>query len=99
LASHKRQLAARKAHFEGLHSATWAEATTGISMLQLNVEDKNRADDLIKELFYEYLIADVQELNLHMLVRTWIKDGKERIWFNQNQLTMITTDEKIPLIK
>jgi hypothetical protein len=34
-----------------------------------------------------------------MLVRTWIKDGKERIWFNQNQLTMITTDEKIPLIK
>jgi len=34
-----------------------------------------------------------------MLVRTWIKDGKERIWFNQNQLTMITTDDKIPLIK
>ena len=33
LASHKRQMAARKAHFEGLHSATWAEATTGISML------------------------------------------------------------------
>lgn len=68
-------------------------------MLQLNVEDKNRADDLIKELFYDYLIADVQELNLHMLVRTWIKDGQERIWFNQNQLTMITTDDKIPQIK
>ena len=34
-----------------------------------------------------------------MLVRTWVKDGKERIWFNQNQLTMITTDDKIPLIK
>ena len=99
LASHKRQLAARKAHFEGLHSATWSEATTGISMLQLNVEDKNRADDLIKELFYDYLVADVQELNLHMLVRTWIKDGKERIWFNQNQLTMITTDDKISLLK
>jgi uncharacterized protein involved in tolerance to divalent cations len=99
LASHKRQLAARKAHFEGLHSATWSEATTGISMIHLNVEDKNRADDLIKELFYEYLVADIQELSLHMLVRTWIKDGKERIWFNQNQMTMITTDEKIPLIK
>lgn len=82
VASHKRQLAARKAHFEDLHSATWSEATTGISMIQLNVEDKNRADDLIKELFYDYLIADVQELNLHSLVRTWIADGKERIWYN-----------------
>lgn len=68
-------------------------------MIQLNVEDKNRANDLIKELFYDYLIADVQELNLHSLVRTWIADGKERIWYNQNQLTMITTDDKIPAIK
>jgi len=99
LASHKRQFAARKAKFEGLHSATWSEATTGISMVHLNVEDKTRADDLIKELFYDYLVADIQELNLHMLVKTWIKDGKERIWFNQNQLTMITTDDKISLLK
>jgi uncharacterized protein involved in tolerance to divalent cations len=99
VASHKRQLAARKAKFETTHSNAWSEATTGISMLQINVEDKNRADDLIKELFYDYLVADILELNLHMLVRTWIKDGKERIWFNQNQLTMITTDDKISLLK
>jgi len=99
IASHKRQMAARKAHFEGAHSATWSEATTGISMVQINVEDKNRADELIKELFWDYLVADVLELNLHMLVKTWIAGGKERIWFNQNQLTMITTDDKISLLK
>lgn len=67
--------------------------------MQLNVEDKGKAEELIRDLFFDYLIADVQELNLHMLVSTWIKDGKERIYYNQNLLTMITTDDKISELK
>lgn len=98
LASHKRQFAARKANFEDKHSNTWSEATTGISIMQIDVEDRIRADELIHGLFYEFLVADVEELNLQVLVQTWIKDGKERIWTNQNLITMITSDEKVPQV-
>jgi len=66
--------------------------------MQIDVEDRIRADELIHGLFYEFLVADIEELNLHSLVQTWIKDGKERIWTNQNLITMITTDEKVPQV-
>ena len=92
LASHKRQFAARKAHFENQHSNTWSEATTGITVIEINVENRNKADELIKDLFYDYLVADIEELNVNQLTRTWIKDGDERIWNNQNKLTIMTTD-------
>lgn len=98
LASHKRQFAARKAKFEEAHANAWSEATTGITVIELNVESRNRADELIHDLFYDYLIADVEELNVHQLTRTWVRDGNERIWNNQNKLTMVTTDEKLPLV-
>lgn len=98
IASHKRQFAERKAKFEKKHSNTWPDASTGISVIELNVENENRAEQLIKDLFYDYLIADVEYFNVPTLSRTWIKDNKERIWGNQNKLTMVTTDEKVPLV-
>jgi len=66
--------------------------------MQIDVDDKRRGEELIQGLFYEFLVADVEELNLHTLSQTWIKDGHERIYLNQNLLTFITTDEKVPQV-
>jgi hypothetical protein len=34
-----------------------------------------------------------------MMVKTWVKDGKERIYYNQNTLTIITADDRISELK
>lgn len=90
---------ARKAHFEDQHANTWSEATTGVSLVEVNIDHRGKSEELIKDLFWDFTIADVQEFQRQTLSRIWVKDGKERIWSNQNQLTIVTTDDKLSLLK
>lgn len=99
LASHIRQMKARKAHFEKEHSNTWSEATTGMSIIEVNIDNRLKAEELIKDLFWDFTIADVQEFERQTQSRIWVKDGRERIWGNQNLLTLVTTDDKLGKVK
>jgi len=51
---------------------------------------------MISELFYETLIADIEEIKTN-IVRTFItKDGKEPYYNDQIRITAIASDERLP---
>jgi hypothetical protein len=53
-------MAERRLSFEKQFRNVWATGPTGVSLVQLTIEDKEKAEDLISKLFYKTLVADVE---------------------------------------
>lgn len=87
-------MAARRAHFEQRFRNVWSTGPTGVSFVQLTIDDPNKAEDLIAELFHKTLVADVEQYK-QRIVRTFIEDGHEAIYGDVNKLIMITGDDRV----
>jgi len=51
-------MAERRAKFEKQFKHVWSSGPTGVSMVHYTLDDSNSADELLKVLFKDTLIAD-----------------------------------------
>lgn len=88
-------MAERRADFEKQFRNVWATGPTGVSLVQLTIEDKEKAEDLISKLFYKTLVADVEQLKRD-IKRTFLTEkGHEDIYTTNNKLFMLTSDDRV----
>jgi hypothetical protein len=63
IAEHKKLMAERRARFEKRFKHVWTTGPTGCSMFHLTVNDYQKAQSLISNLFAKTIIADVEQNN------------------------------------
>jgi len=66
---------ARRNEFEKRFRNVWATGPTGVSIATYTVPDRSAADELVSRLFYNTLIADVEEYINHDTQRAYLKNN------------------------
>lgn len=87
-------MAERRAHFERRFRNVWSTGPTGVSFVQLTVEDPFKAEDLISELFHKTLVADVEQYK-QKVQRTFVENGHEAVYGDVNKIIMVTGDDRV----
>lgn len=85
---------ARMTEFEKRFKHVWATGATGVSWMQMTVDSRSDAEQIIAKLFQKTLIADVQDIN-HVYQRVYTRDGKLITDENQHKLIMLTSDIRV----
>jgi hypothetical protein len=67
---------------------------TGISTLQLTIENKDYAEELVHKLFKEHLVADAT-INSNRVERLFMNYKKEKSQDNIVKLHLVTADSKL----
>ena len=93
-ADHKKKMAERKAKFKDQFEHVWVSGPTGISIVEMTLPDSNSADLLIDGLFYDNMIADVENMNYGMS-RSFLRGGKIVTEDGEQKLIMTTSDERL----
>jgi len=90
-------MAARRSSFEKQFRNVWATGPTGISIATYTAPDRATADELVGRLFYNTLIADVEEYVSHATTRAYLKHNHMVVEQKETQikLEMLTSDDRI----
>lgn len=72
-----------------------AKTMTGVSSVQLTIENKDYAEELLHKLFKEHLVADAT-INANRVERLYMKYKKERSQDNVVKLHLVTADDRLP---
>ena len=87
-------MAERKAQFKEKFEHVWISGPTGISIIEMTLPDSNSADNLIDGLFYDNMIADVENMNYGM-TKSYMRGGKIVFEDGEQKLIMTTSDERL----
>lgn len=87
-------MAARKSQFREQFKHVWISGPTGISQVSVTMTDINAAQNLIDNLFYDNLVADVEVISTNMIT-SWIRGDAMVTEDGEIKLLMTTTDERL----
>lgn len=74
----------------------WATGNTGVSWMQMTVQSRSDAEQIIANLFKKTLIADVQDINhVYQRVFTTVEGKVLTTDENQHKLIMLTSDNRV----
>jgi uncharacterized protein involved in tolerance to divalent cations len=87
-------MAARKSQFREQFKHVWISGPTGISQVSVTMTDLNAAQNLIDNLFFDNLVADVEVISTNMIT-SWIRGDAMVTEDGEIKLLMTTTDERL----
>lgn len=67
IADHAKKMAERKSQFREQFKHVWISGPTGISQITVTMTDGNAAQNLIDNLFFDNLVADVEIISTNMI--------------------------------
>jgi uncharacterized protein involved in tolerance to divalent cations len=94
LADHAEKMAARKSSFSNQFKHVWISGPTGISQVSVTMPDSNMAQNLIDNLFFDNLVADIEVITSNMIT-SWVRGDQMITEDGEIKLLMTTTDERL----
>ena len=87
-------MAERRSKFEKQFRNVWSTGPTGVSMVQVSVDNSASADDLVARMFKDTLVADVEQFKTGV-TRSFVKNSKEEFFSDQQRIVGITSDDRV----
>jgi len=94
IADHAKKMAERKSQFREQFKHVWISGPTGISQITVTMTDSNQAQNLIDNLFFDNLVADVEIITTNMIT-SYVRGDQMITEDGEIKLLMTTTDERL----
>jgi len=92
-ADFKRRLEARRAQFTSEFGNVWVNGPTNTFMAYFNIADQGMRDNVITNLFYDNIVADVRYFK-QPLSKSYMKNGHIIVEDGEHQLVVVTSDDR-----
>ena len=94
IADHAKKMAERKSQFREQFKHVWISGPTGISQVTVTMADLNSAQNLIDNLFYDNLVADIEVITTNMIT-SYVRGDQMITEDGEVKMLMTTTDERL----
>lgn len=92
-ADFKRRLEARRAQFSSEFGNVWVNGPTQVFMAYMSVADQGMRDNIINNLFFENVVADVRTFKQPM-TKSFMKNGNIIVEDGEHEIIVITSDDR-----